>query len=186
MVARSVNLEPSSLPATNPIAQMIHVIDAIIAAQTMAPMTSYSDMVNPTDRASIDVATPCASNAVAPRVTGSESVSSMPSWTILPPMNRRRNNATHGTDWFRTSNASTAVTTMNHPISGITPWNAANVPEINATFDFLISGSLSPLATDTENASMASPMPNRILVITKDMPISMILTFNPCTILPGP
>jgi hypothetical protein len=70
------------------------------------------------------------------------------------------------------------VCTKTHPKRGISAWKKAKTPAIDRDLVFFIFGSLSPLAIDTEKASMASPTPkNKLLTINsiiKKFPLSSI------------
>ena len=57
-----------------------------------------------------------------------------------------------------------AVCTQNQPIKGIANWKSEKIPETPSILFLPIVGSLSPLAKETENASIASPTPSIILV----------------------
>lgn len=52
------NSDPNFLPSSTPDRQIMKVIAAIISAQTNAIIGGYCSIVKPTDRASIEVATP--------------------------------------------------------------------------------------------------------------------------------
>ena len=58
--------------------------------------------------------------------------------------------------------------TQNQPISGITNWNPANTPAIPHILAPFISGSLRPLASETEKASIARPTPSITPVMKND------------------
>ena len=52
------SLVPKRFPRESPVMQIKNVTMAMIREQTRAISQSYSEMVNPTDRASMEVATP--------------------------------------------------------------------------------------------------------------------------------
>ena len=81
------SLVPNFLPMESPAAQMKKVTNAMMREQTSAMNQPYSEMVKPTDRASMLVATPCMKSAPA-LSSAASSVSSplMPSRSILPPI----------------------------------------------------------------------------------------------------
>ena len=56
------------------------------------------------------------------------------------------------------------VDTHIQPIRGIANWKSENTPATVKIFDLFIHGSLSPFARDTEKASIARPIPRRILL----------------------
>ena len=78
---------PNFLPMRRPAMQMKKVTTAMMSDAARAIRQPYSEMVKPTERASMLVATPCMSSAPA-LSSAASSVSSprMPSTSILPPM----------------------------------------------------------------------------------------------------
>ena len=79
-------------------------------------------------------------------------------------MKSRSPSATYGIAFSNDPNASAAMPTKSRPAIGIRNWKKANVPEIRNRLPRFISGSASPLARETENASIASPAPSRALL----------------------
>lgn len=66
MEAFPASLVPNFLPMISPPTQMAKVTAAMIRAQTRAVRKPYSAIVNPTESASIEVATPWTSSAYRP------------------------------------------------------------------------------------------------------------------------
>ena len=62
------NFVPKFLPINKPIIQIIKVVNAIIKAQIKAIAKPYSLIVQPTESASIEVATPCSKRIPIPKV----------------------------------------------------------------------------------------------------------------------
>ena len=94
---------------------------AMITDAASAIVQSYSEMVKPTERASMLVATPCTKRAPALSSMAS-SVSSplMPSNSILPPMYASRMRAIQGMNISKDENSSTMVWTQTQPVMGMT------------------------------------------------------------------
>ena len=115
---------PNFLPRKSPNKQIPNVTAAMSKAQALAIQISYDAMVKPTERASMEVATPCTSNADMPNPSfwqGHSSLFLMPSYNILPPIKPSKAKAIHG---IKISNAwkyCTIVCTQSQPISGIKP-----------------------------------------------------------------
>ena len=138
----------------------------MIREQTRAMSRSYSAMVKPTDRASMDVATPCTSRAPRPSLGAASSSPPprMPSMSIFPPMKPSRARAIQGISFSKARKYCTMVWTQIHPVMGIRAWKAANTPAMPSIRRRDMWGSLRPLARDTENASIASPIPSSTLL----------------------
>ena len=75
------------------------------------------------------------------------------------------------------------VWTQIQPVIGIRAWNPANTPAMPSIRRRDMRGSLSPLARDTENASMARPTPSSALLkknrISHCMIASPLIVKNP-------
>lgn len=67
------------------------------------------------------------------------------------------------------SNKEEIVWTQIQPIKGIANWKKAKHPEIRNIFLLFMSGSFNPFVTETENASIASPMPTKTLFRKKSI-----------------
>ena len=114
------SLVPNFLPMDRPASQMKNVTTAMMREQTRAISQPYSEMVKPTDSASMLVATPCTKSAPALSSAASSASSPlMPSSSILPPMYPSRSNAIHGMNCSKDENSSTMVWTQIQPAIGM-------------------------------------------------------------------
>ena len=96
------------------------VTTAMMRDATNAISQPYSEMVKPTESASMLVATPCMNRAPAlSSVASSASSPLMPSTSILPPMYPSRISAIHGMNVSKDENSSTMVCTHTQPAIGI-------------------------------------------------------------------
>ena len=92
----------------------------MMAAQTRAITRPYSEMVKPTDSASMEVATPCTSRAFIPRAGGSaSSPPRIPYSSILPPMYPSKSRAIQGINCSKALNHSRTVRTQSQPKRGM-------------------------------------------------------------------
>ena len=82
------SLVPKVFPIATPKAQITQVIKPITIAQTSASSALYSDMVNPTESASMEVATPCTNSIMKVVFCREHSSPSqrIPSYSIFPPI----------------------------------------------------------------------------------------------------
>ena len=85
-----------------------------------------------------------------------------PSKTILPPMKPNRIKATHG---MIHSICDKQTLPTKYPIKGIAPWNKPNINAIRTILFNFIFGSFKPFAIETAHASIAKPIPKKILVM---------------------
>ena len=97
--ALPASLVPARLPIKIPKRQMAKVTAPIIRQAIRASKKLCSAIVKPTDKASIEVATPCTKRAAKGVRQGLDSQqqsfsSCKPSHSILPPMNAKRPSAT--------------------------------------------------------------------------------------------
>ena len=135
----------------------------------------------------MEVATPWISSAPRPTFgfSPSPSLYRMPSISIFPPMNSSRISAIQGIHFSKDWKYWTIVWTQTQPIIGIRAWKNANVPAMMQIFRLRIPGSFSPLASDTEKASIARPTPSRAL-FRKNIRFHSISGYPICSVSPQP
>ena len=154
------------LPRYRPAIQIAKVTAPMMADSASACAKRYSEMVKPTDSASMDVATLWISSSVPPNGLSSALPSSprRPSHIILPPIYKSSKSAIQGMKRWNRVNASATACTHSQPKSGIKVWNRPKAPAIVRERLAGMWGKRIPLAADTEKASIARPIPNRTLV----------------------
>ena len=129
-------------------------------------------MANPTESASILVATPwiiSVANVRAATPSFFSSPSFLDSIIILIPIYAKSMSAIYGIAFWKRENLSAIVLTQNHPTKGISVWKTAKVRAIDIFLPLFILGVAIASATDTLNASNASPKPRRILLRNKSL-----------------
>ena len=80
------------------------------------------------------------------------------------PIKPSKTSAIQGMNFSKAAKCSAKVCTQSQPISGMMHWKKEKMPAMLTILVRLMQGSLSPLARETEKASMASPIPIRILL----------------------
>ena len=70
------------------------------------------------------------------------------------------------------------VCTQTYPIIGMNAWKKAKVKAIRISFFFVILHSFNPFAKETENASIARPIPSAMLLIKNTLFIIIPFQFQ--------
>lgn len=177
------NLSPNFFPIIHPPKQITNVTLAIISDAISAINASYSAIVNPTESASMEVAIPWIIKVVNPilvrtGISHASKVSELlhssfsflswiPSINIFPPMYDNKINAIHGMNFWNAEKICAIVWTHSQPAIGMAAWKNANVPAIMHILFAFILGSCRQFAMETENASIANPIPSKKLFMKK-------------------